>query len=76
MLNEKAMENMTYESAYEELQQIAQEIESESVSVDILADKVKRAAALIAFCQSKLRNTEDEVNNIIRQMESKPIPQS
>lgn len=69
------MENMTYESAYEELQQIAGEIESESVSVDVLADKVKRAAELITFCQAKLRNTEAEVNNIIKQMESKPIPE-
>lgn len=66
---------MTYESAYRELQAIATEIESESVSVDVLADKVKRAAELITFCQMKLRNTEAEVNNIIKQMESKPIPE-
>lgn len=69
------MENLTYESAYKELQQISQEIESESVSVDVLAEKVKRAAELITFCQAKLRNTEVEVNNIIKQMESKPIPE-
>ncbi len=69
------MENMTYEAAYKELQKIASEIESESVSVDVLADKVKRAAELITFCQAKLRNTEAEVNNIIKQMESKPIPE-
>ena len=69
------MENMTYEAAYRELQSIAAEIESESVSVDVLADKVKRAAELITFCQSKLRNTGAEVNNIIKQMESKPIPE-
>jgi exodeoxyribonuclease VII small subunit len=69
------MENMTYEAAFRELQTIAGEIESESVSVDVLADKVKRAAELITFCQTKLRNTEAEVNNIIKQMESKPIPE-
>ena len=69
------MENLTYEAAYRELQTIASEIESESVSVDVLADKVKRAAELITFCQAKLRNTEAEVNNIIKQMESKPIPE-
>jgi len=69
------MENLTYESAYKELQQISQEIESESVSVDVLAEKVKRAAELISFCQAKLRNTETEVNNIIKQMETKPIPE-
>jgi exodeoxyribonuclease VII small subunit len=69
------MENMTYETAYKELQKISSEIENESVSVDVLAEKVKRAAELISFCQTKLRNTEAEVNNIIKQMESKPIPE-
>jgi exodeoxyribonuclease VII small subunit len=50
--------NLTYEAAYKELTEIAQEIENESVSVDVLADKVKRASELIEFCQTKLRATE------------------
>ncbi|NIG55164.1 exodeoxyribonuclease VII small subunit [Chitinophaga sp. Cy-1792] len=61
-------EELTYENAFRELQEIAEEIEMETVSVDLLADKVKRAAMLIAFCQQKLRATETEVNNIIKQM--------
>lgn len=61
--------NLTYELAYRELADIAQEIETESVSVDILAEKVKRASELIEFCQNKLRATETEVNKIIKQME-------
>lgn len=61
-------QTLTYEAAYAELQQIATEIEDETVSVDILAEKVKRASALIAFCQGKLRATEVEVNKIIGQM--------
>lgn len=61
----------TYEAAYKELQEIAQEIENETVSVDILAAKVKRAAELITFCQAKLRSTELEVGKIIEQMEKK-----
>ena len=62
-------EELTYETAYNELQLIAAEIENEVVSVDLLAEKVKRAAVLIEFCQQKLRATETEVNNIIKQME-------
>jgi len=61
--------DLTYEAAYEELKTIAEEIENESVPVDILAEKVKRAALLIEFCQQKLRSTETEVNKIIKQME-------
>jgi exodeoxyribonuclease VII small subunit len=60
---------LTYETAYDELVQIAREIEEESVSVDILAQKVKRASELITFCQGKLKSTEAEVNKIIAQME-------
>lgn len=62
-------QELTYETAYNELQLIAAEIENEAVSVDLLAEKVKRAAILIEFCQQKLRATETEVNNIIKQME-------
>jgi exodeoxyribonuclease VII small subunit len=61
----------TYESAFTELQQIAREIENETVSVDVLAEKVKRASELIAYCQNKLRSTEQEVGKIIEQMEKK-----
>jgi exodeoxyribonuclease VII small subunit len=61
---------LTYEIAYKELKQISNEIETESVSVDVLAEKVKRASELITYCQSKLRATEEEVNKIITGMET------
>lgn len=66
--------NLTYEEAYLELLQIASEIEEESVSVDVLATKVKRASELISFCQNKLKATEKDVLNIIQKMENKPTP--
>ena len=63
---------LNYESALKELQQITEEIESDQVSVDTLAAKVKRAAVLAEFCQAKLRDTEIEVNTIIRGMGPTP----
>jgi exodeoxyribonuclease VII small subunit len=60
---------LTYEQAYKELEGIAREIESQAVSIDVLAQKVKRAAELITYCQTKLRSTEAEVNKIIAQMD-------
>lgn len=65
--------NLTYEEAFDELKQIAESIEQETISVDVLAEKVKRASQLIAFCQSRLRNTETQVGNIIRQMEGNKV---
>lgn len=61
---------LTYEEAYKELALIASEIENETISVDVLAVKVKRASNLITFCQTKLKSTESEVNKIIAQMEN------
>jgi exodeoxyribonuclease VII small subunit len=62
---------LSYDAAYSELRRIAAEMESENVSVDVLAEKVKRASFLIDYCQKKLRATEEEVNAIIGQMEQK-----
>jgi len=59
----------TYEESYKELTAIAGEIENDTISVDQLAQKVKRASELIKICQSKLREAETEVNNIITQMD-------
>jgi exodeoxyribonuclease VII small subunit len=59
---------LTYEKAYAELEKIAEEIENEDVSVDVLAEKVKRASELVEFCQAKLKSTEEEVNKILAQM--------
>jgi exodeoxyribonuclease VII small subunit len=63
--------NLSYEAAYKELSQIASEINGETISIDLLGTKVQRAAELIAFCQGKLRATQDEVTKIIQQMEQK-----
>ncbi|MFM2284587.1 MAG: exodeoxyribonuclease small subunit [Bacteroidota bacterium] len=63
--------DLTYEKAYAELKEIAAAIDNESVTVDVLAEKVKRASELISFCQQRLRSTEKEINQIIRKMEGK-----
>lgn len=61
-------EVLTYEAAYEELKEIAADIEAETVSVDVLAEKLKRASFLLEFCKARLKSTEQEVSNIIQQM--------
>ena len=59
----------TYEESFEELQTIVKEIESGSISVDALSEKVKRAGELIKFCKEKLFKTEQEVNEVLKQIE-------
>jgi exodeoxyribonuclease VII small subunit len=66
------MENkMTYEEAFDELQNIVKEIESGTISVDLLSEKVKRAGLLIRFCKEKLFKTEQEVNEVLKEIEKK-----
>ncbi|WP_300666265.1 exodeoxyribonuclease VII small subunit [Fluviicola sp.] len=60
----------TYEQAYEELQQIIADIESGEISVDLLSEKVKRAAELIQLCKSKLTSTENDVQKILDDLKS------
>jgi exodeoxyribonuclease VII small subunit len=59
-----------YTEAFEELQSIVTEIEQGEISVDELSHKVKRAAMLIKICKTKLTTTEEEVNVILRELDS------
>lgn len=66
-------QQLTYDTAFAELKEIARQIENESIPVDILTEKVKRASELLLFCQDRLRKTEVEVNQIIRSLD---LPES
>ena len=59
-----------YEKAFEELQEIVTEIEQGEISVDELSEKVKKASRLIFICKNKLTSTEEDVNKILRELES------
>jgi exodeoxyribonuclease VII small subunit len=72
MARNKETKELTYSQAITELEQIIECIESEEVDVDVLADKVKRAAFLVRFCREKLRSTEEDVKNVLAEMDSKP----
>lgn len=64
------MSEPNYTEAFTELQLIVAEIESGEISVDQLSEKVKRAALLISICKNKLSSTEDDVNKILKEIES------
>jgi exodeoxyribonuclease VII small subunit len=63
------MENkINYTEAILELERIVAEIEEGEISVDILSDKVKRAAELIRICKEKLTKTEEDVSKILEDL--------
>ncbi len=60
---------VNYARAFEELQAIVTEIELGQITVDILSEKVKRASELITICKTKLSSTEEDVNQILKELE-------
>lgn len=61
-------ENPTYTEAFEQLQQIVKQMEDSDISVDDLADNIKKATKLIKICKDKLTKTEEEVNKTIAEL--------
>lgn len=57
-----------YSEAYQELEQIVKDLESDHVSIDILTEKLKRASVLIHICKNKLKATETEVQEIMENL--------
>jgi len=60
---------MNYKEAKAELDSIISEIERGEADIDSLSTKIKRAGELITFCRSKLRETEQDVENILNTFE-------
>lgn len=65
-------EKQTYQEAITELEDIVSKIETDTIPVDELAAKVKRASELITFCKSILKQTESEVNAILTDIPDEP----
>jgi len=60
---------ISYSRALNELEKIVSEIESEETDLDVLSEKVKRAAHLIKFCKARLRSTEEDVKKALSEIE-------
>lgn len=61
--------NLTYKQAIEELEQIISDLENENIDLDDLLKKVERAALLVNYCKEKLKNSEINLENIIKKLE-------
>lgn len=58
----------TYKEAFDELQVIVAEIEQGTIEIDELSEKIKRASKLVAICQAKLYETEEEVKLMLEKL--------
>lgn len=62
-------QNKTYTESMAELEEILAQIENEELDVDLLTEKVQRAAELIKTCKNKLQKTDAEVQKILDEID-------
>lgn len=60
-------EELTYAAAIAELEAILAELEGDDVDVDRLAAQVRRAAALVRFCRSRILDARVEIEQILEE---------
>lgn len=58
----------SFNDAVLKIEEILKNIESGQMDVDRLSSEIKQASELIRQCQKKLRTTEEEINNIFKEM--------
>lgn len=64
-----AAKKVSYSEAMAEIEDILEKIESEELDVDELAEKVKRVSVLLKTCKDKLTQTNEQVEQILKEME-------
>lgn len=60
---------MTYEGAMQRLEALAREMEAGDVAIDSLAEKLKEAQQLLAYCKAQLTKAEAEVQKLLKEEE-------
>lgn len=64
-----SLKKISYNEAIAEIEEVLQKIENEEFDVDELAEKVKRVSSLLKVCKEKLFSTNEQVEQILKEME-------
>ena len=55
----------TYSQAMERLEKIVNQIDNNELEIDMLAEKIKEANEIIAFCSDKLTKADREIEKLL-----------
>ncbi|MCR4773109.1 MAG: exodeoxyribonuclease VII small subunit [Prevotella sp.] len=61
------MEEIKYEKAMRELEDIAAKMENDELDIDEIGAQLKRAQQLIKLCKDKLTKTDKEIKAILEE---------
>ena len=66
----KAEEPARYAEMMEELERILEQLESDSIDVDELSARVKRASELIRICRKRLVESQTEIEQVVADLDA------
>lgn len=55
----------TYSGAMARLEKIVSQIDNNELEIDVLAEKIKEANGIIAFCSDKLTKADKEIEKLL-----------
>ena len=62
-----AKQEIKYEQAVSELEQIVNKMENDELDIDQLSDQLKRAKELVKLCKDKLTKTDGEIKKLLEE---------
>lgn len=60
-----AKKKESYSQAVARLEEIVRQIDSNELEIDVLAEKIKEANDIIAFCSEKLTKADGEIEKLL-----------
>jgi|GEM_PF-72466 len=71
--NDSDLESIGYAAALDELDQILDELDDDRIDIDVLSERVERAAQLIAICRSRIGTAQARVAEVVATLETDPV---
>jgi exodeoxyribonuclease VII small subunit len=66
------LDELGFSAAMDELAAIVEELESDDLDVDLLAQRVERAAAIVEWCRDRIDGTRFRVEEILTRLDGPP----
>ena len=62
-----AKQEVKYEQAVSELEQIVNKMENDELDIDQLSEQLKRAKELVKLCKDELTKTDEEIKKLLEE---------
>lgn len=62
-----AKQEIKYEAAVQELEEIVDKMENDELDIDQLSEQLKRAKTLVKLCKDKLTKTDEEIKKLLEE---------